>query len=58
MRMKKRQGIRYYQIHQKLLEKPKLEKITESHTNPLVVREITGEKKRILTAALYIGTHK
>ena len=45
------------QRHQKLREKPKSGKITESHTNPLFVREIRGEKKRILTTAIYNGTN-
>jgi len=32
-------------------------KITESQTKSLFIREIIGEKKRILTAALYNDTH-
>ena len=45
------------QRRQKLREKLISGKITEPHTNPLFVREITGEKKRILTATLYNSTH-
>ena len=36
--------------------KPKSGKITESHTNPLFHREITGKMKDNLTAALYNST--
>ena len=38
-------------------ENPESEKITKLHTNPLFVKNIIGEKKRILTTVLYNDTH-
>jgi len=45
------------QRHQKLREKIKSGKTTEPDTNPPFIKKITGEKKRILTVALYNDTH-
>ena len=54
---KKRQKSQINQRHQKLREKLKSEKITEPHKNPPLLREISEEKKRILTTTLYNDTY-
>ena len=58
-RKKKRGKNRLIKDTKNYVENPnrETEKTTEPHTNSLFIREITWEKKRNLTSALYNVTH-